>query len=334
MARTAKSSIDQSSWRHIKLAPATLLYGPNEYFVQRASHNLKELFNNLHEESEVITINAKDYRAGELTMHTSPSLFNTAKVIQATGLASMSEPFLNDVMAYLKEPQNDILLILHHHGGNRGKKLLDIFRSSRTFNYIECKELKRDNEKLEFVQWEIRERGKKIDPRAAQVLINAAGSDTAELASAAEQLVKDGPEVITVEIVDKYYGGRTEATAFKVSDAAVNGNSREALRLFRHALETGVEPIPLVGALAARMRNIARVHKTSGSASSLASNLKLAPWQVEQAQRDSRRYSEDDLASILRALAEADAQLKGEATNPGYAVEKAILAIAAPAGRR
>jgi DNA polymerase-3 subunit delta len=54
---------------------------------------------------------------------------------------------------------------------------------------------------------------------------------------------------------------------------------------------------------------------------------------VERAQEESRRFSEADLVRMLGALAEADAQVKGESRDPAYAVERAITTIAL-AGRR
>jgi DNA polymerase-3 subunit delta len=94
-----------------------------------------------------------------------------------------------------------------------------------------------------------------------------------------------------------------------------------------------VDPVPMVGALAAKLRTIAQVHGTRGSSGQLAQRIGAAPWQVERAQDESRRFSEEDLVRALRALAEADAQVKGEGRDPAYAVERAITTIAL-SGRR
>ncbi len=61
----------------------------------------------------------------------------------------------------------------------------------------------------------------------------------------------------TEEAVNRYYGGRTEVTAFRVSDAAISGNAPEVASV-PHSFATGTEPIPMLGALAVRIRNIAR----------------------------------------------------------------------------
>ena len=86
----------------------------------------------------------------------------------------------------------------------------------------------------------------------------------------------------------------------------------------------------MLGALAMRIRNIARVHHVRMSANELAREVGMAPWQVEQAQRDGRRFTSAQLAHIVQLLADADAQLKGESQDAVYAVERAVLAIALP----
>lgn len=327
MARGTKSG-NNNDWRQAKIAPIVLIYGSEEYFVAQILQSLRQQFRENFPESELQTLSAKDYSRGDLAVVASPSLFGSSKIIEISQLASMSEDFLKDILSYADAPDNENMLLLHHSGGNRGKKFLDLMRASRKYSFLEAKPLKTDQEKHNFVLHEIQGWGKTIDSAAVRLLVAVAGSDTSELASACQQLINDGPDHINEQLVETYYGGRVEATAFKVSDAAVAGDSRQALKLLRNALDTGVEPIPLVGALALKMRNIAKVHGSGGYANALASELKMAPWQVEQAQRDSRRYSSGDLSKILQVLADVDSQLKGEAVDPLYSLEKAVLTIA------
>lgn len=317
-----------TAWRTVTLAPAIMLYGPEDYFASRATTRLRKLFHETHPEVDRVHLNAATYTAGELTLQTSPSLFGSAKIIEVENVATMSEDFLIDALAYLKAPEPDIMLILHHTGGNRGKKLIDLVRSS--FTLVNCKALKTDREKSEFLAGEFATARRPIAP-GALALLTATASDTAELAAACQQLLADIPGDITEEAVNRYYVGRTEVTAFRVSDAAISGNTPEALRLLRHALATGTEPIPMLGALAMRIRNIARVYRVRMSANELAREVGMAPWQVEQAQRDGRRFTQAQLAHIVQLLADADAQLKGESQDAVYAVERAVLAIAQPA---
>ena len=124
---------------------------------------------------------------------------------------------------------------------------------------VECQPLKKDADKADFVGAEFRQAGRRIDPQAVRALVAAVGANLSELAAACSQLISDTPAegsgTITPELVDKYYGGRVEATAFRVADAALAGNGPVALSSLRHALATGVDPVPLVAALAMKIRD-------------------------------------------------------------------------------
>ena len=74
-------------------------------------------------------------------------------------------------------------------------------------------------------------------------------------------------------------------TGFKVADAAVEGRYEEALRLLRHALATGADPVPVNAAFAVGLRTLAKVGGASRSArpDDVARDLGLAPFQVRKA---------------------------------------------------
>lgn len=266
-------------------------------------------------------------------MATSPSLFDEQKLIEIGNLASMSDAFLDDMLGYLPAPESDCFVVLHHGGGTRGKKLLDAIKA-RGLPVVECQPIKKDAEKAEFVSAEFRAAGKRIENEAVRSLVSAVGSQLSELAAACSQLIADVEGPVNADHVDKYYGGRVEATAFKVADAAVAGNGAVALSSLRHALATGVDPVPLVAALAMKVRAVAKVYGARGSSAGLAKELGMAPWQVDQARREAERWSGEGLAEAVKALALADAQVKGAGRDPVYAVERAVTIIATAARGR
>lgn len=329
----SKPSAHTVSWRNAEPAPVVLLSGPEEYLASRARDRIRELLREQQPDIELVRFDAAGYASGELTLQSSPSLFGETKLIEATNLASMNDDFLTDTLAYLADPAPDVFLVLHHSGGNRGKKLLDALKGAGT-PVVECLPFKKDTEKLEFVTTEFKSARRRIDPMAARALVNAVGSKLSDLAAACQQLISDASGDVTEEMVERYYGGRVEATAFKVADAALAGRGGQALSMLRHALSTGVDPVPLVAALAMKVRAVARVANLRGSSATLAKELGMAPWQVDQARRDAQRWSSESLIEAVQALAEADAQVKGAGRDPVYAVERAVTVIAlAAAGR-
>lgn len=174
---------------------------------------------------------------------------------------------------------------------------------------------------------------RRIQPDAARALVAAVGSDLAELAAACTQLVQDTQGDVGKETVDSYFGGRVEATGFKVADAALTGRGAVALSTLRHALTTGTDPVPIVAALAMKLRQVAKVAGQRKSSGQLAKELGMAPWQVQQAQEQAQYWTPDELVKCLRLVAEADAQVKGASRDPEYAVERAVTGIALAARR-
>jgi DNA polymerase-3 subunit delta len=59
----------------------------------------------------------------------------------------------------------------------------------------------------------------------------------------------------------------------------------------------------------------------------LAGQLGMAPWQIDKARRQLNRWSPAQIADAVGAIALADAEVKGAASDPIYALEKAVTRI-------
>src|SRR3712207_9388364 len=101
------------------------------------------------------------------------------------------------------------------------------------------------------------------------------------------------------------------ATGFRVADAPIAGETGQAVALLRHALATGGDPVPLVAALAAKLRVLAKVAATRGRGSAATRDLGLAPWQLDRARKDLAHWTPEALAAAITAVAQADAEVKG-----------------------
>lgn len=333
-SRTSKARVQNLvSWRDVEPAAVVLIGGPEEYLGIRAMDSVRAHVRAAAPDVEITRLNAAAYEPGALGMYVSPSLFGERKLIEVEGVESMNDAFLADALAYLHHPEQDVVLVLRHAGGTRGKKLLDAVKAGG-WPVVDCQPLKKDADKAALVTLEFKAAGRRIEPDAVQALVNAVGASLSELAAACSQLIADATTAVDTAMVDKYYGGRIEATAFKVADAAMAGNGPVALSTLRHALATGADPVPLVAALAAKLRTVAKVAGAQGSSAQIARDLGLQPWLVEQAQRDVRRWTPEGLVRSIQATAEADAQVKGLAKDPVYAVEHAVRIIATSVQQR
>lgn len=331
----ARPSGNVRSWDEPTLAPVVLVRGPEELLRERAVDSLVALARQQDPETEKVVLDGPLYGPGQLQVAASPSLFGEAKIVVITAADAGTDELYADVLDHVASPDPETTVVVVHGSGQRGKKMLDAIVASGA-PILQCDEIKRDADKAEFVSRELREARRRAEPEAVRALIDALGNDLRELASAVSQLLADTSGTITVGIVDRYYGGRVEATGFKVADAAVAGDAGGAVALLRHALATGADPVPLVAALAMRLRTLAKVAALRGG-SVTARELGLQDWQVRNAQKDLQRWTPEGLAGAITAVAQADAEVKGAGRDPVYAVERAVLTIARsvrPSGRR
>lgn len=327
-----------------------LVLGPEDLLADRAVERVVAAARAASPGTQVIAVDSAGYSRGDLTAHASPTLFGEGTVIVVRGVEDAGDELVEDARRLVEQPEPEVVLVLRHRSGQRGKGLLDAARTAGAAVH-DCPKVTSDADKATFVAQEFRKAGRAITPDAVDALVQALGQDLRELASACSQLVADtvAPDQpaggqappseppLDAATVERYYGGRVEATGFKVADAAIVGQTEQALGLLRHALSCGVDPVPLVAVLAMGLRSLAKV----GAASSVrpadaARDLGMAPWQVEKARRQLRGWSQDGLATAIEAVACADLAVKGglpakgrRAGDPVYAVEKAVLAIGA-----
>jgi DNA polymerase III subunit delta len=279
---------------------------------------------------DVRDLDAADLGPGELEALTSPSLFGGACVLVIRSAPNAGKEVTAELTRYVANPARDVTLILTHAGGAKGKDLLASVRAAGA-SVIECQKVTRFSERLDFVRAEFRRAGRRADDAAARALLDAVGSDLRELAAACDQLAADTPDRIDEAVVARYYRGRAEATGFTVADRAVEGHLAQALEQLRWALAVGVSPVLTCSALAQGVRMLGRVGTAPRGLSSaaLAAEVGAPPWKIDRVRQQLRGWQPQGIACALRAVAEADAQVKGEGASAAYALERAVRRIVA-----
>jgi DNA polymerase III subunit delta len=307
--------------------PYVLISGPEGVLAERAVASVLEALRVGDPALEVIKLYAEGYQGGTLTIHASPSLFGGTTAIVVHDVDSAPDELQTDLLDYLAAPADEFTLVVTHKGGMRGRKVLDTLRKAGA-RVIDCPLIKSDGDKTAFATNEFRSQGRKATHDAVRALVQAVGKDVRELAAACAQLVADTEGLVDEAMVEKYHGGKIEATGFKVADAAIAGQAGEALRLLRHAISAGDNPVPIVAVLAMQLRQMVRVGSAGrGTSGQLAKTLGMAPWQVDQARRKLSAWDPDGVGHAIQAVAAADFDVKGGGRDPVYAVERAILTI-------
>jgi DNA polymerase III subunit delta len=267
---------------------------------------------------------------GDFLSLVSPSLFGGARAVVIRGVQDASRELATALERYAASPAPDTALVLTHAGGAKGKALLTALTSAGA-RVVRCPKISRADERIEFVRSEFRRLGRRADQASVRALIDAVGTGLGELAAACAQLASDVTGAIDQATVARYYRGRAEASGFSVADRAVEGRLGDALEQLRWALATGVAPVLVTSALAQGVRALGRVGGAPRNKSSeaLAGQLGLPPWKIDRVRRQLGGWTPEGVAAALVAVAEADAQVKGEGASAGYALERAVRRIVA-----
>lgn len=312
-------------------APVSVVVGEEEFLVDRTVRELAAAAREgIDPAPDAHDVDGGALVAGEFTALTSPSLFGGGSVVVIRAAQNAVKDVAAEIGKYAASPDPEVTLIMAHAGGAKGKALLaDVTKAGAQI--IQCPKLTRFSERAEFVRAEFRRGGRKIDEDAVRGLLDAVGSDLRELAAACGQLMNDTEGRISGSVIGRYYRGRAEATGFTVADKAVEGHLAEALEQLRWALSTGVPPVLICSALAQGVRMLGRVGAAPRGASgaSLAAQVGAPPWKIDRVRQQLRGWQPDGVGRALQAVAEADAQVKGESVSADYALERAIRRIVA-----
>ena len=288
-------------------------------------------------DAQVITLSSEEIEVGVITDNLAPSLFGDQRVVVIKEIQDLDSECSDEIATYLENQDENLTLLLWHKGGVKGKALVDKIKKAGA-EIIAAEAVKKESEKSEFVRAEFKRLNRKISTEAVQALIDSLGSDLRELSAACSQLASDVAlqKTIDEEDVIAYQQGRVESTGFDVADAAVEGNTPIAIINLRNALATGTDPVLIVSALASSFRTLAKVSGASRSVKSfeLAQSMAIPPWQIDKARRQLVGWSENAMAKAVIAIAAADADIKGAAADPIYALERAIMTVCAARGSR
>lgn len=320
-------------------APVTVVVGGEEFLLAREVERVLAAARAQDPDCQVTDVAADSFTDEHVLGLSSPDLFGVTRALVVRGVQELDDMHREALVSYAADPQPDLVLLLVHATGNKARGFPEQLQRAGA-RLVRVSAPSRPADRLEFLKAEIRAAGGQCTEGAARALAEAVGSDLRELAAAGRQLVADTGGRVDEEAVARFHLGRAEFTGFVVADAALGGQPAEALALLRGALDSGLAPVLISSALATGLRELVRVREESGRKEAVAAALGMPLWKVDKALRLARGWSEEGLVEAVAAAAVADAGVKGAATDSGYALTRAILALHAarqrggPAARR
>ncbi|WEV63316.1 DNA polymerase III subunit delta [Bifidobacterium sp. ESL0732] len=308
-----------------------LVIGGDEFLNEQQVRDCRDEAARNDPEAEIIELDAGEVSQYDFDEAVSPSLLSTSSIVIIRHIQNAEDALVDTMVSYCasttKDPTAETgTVIAQHDGGQKGKKVIDRLAKAGA-EKKSIPDLKRADAKLNFVIQCFERRKRRVDPAAVQQLVAVLGDKTGELAAMCEQLCFDfDDDPIGLDLVNQYLTGNAEVTGFAVADAALACNDAKAIIDMRAAVAQGTDPIALVGALAMKLRTLAKASAVRSGSISQA-EAKTNPWVLRNATRQLSGWTSDGLSRCIQTLACADEQNKTNGGDPMYALERSIELI-------
>ncbi|KFI97510.1 DNA polymerase III subunit delta [Bifidobacterium stellenboschense] len=310
-------------------APVIVVYGGDLYLNGETVREQCEAALKRRPDAELVELDAATADRYAFDEAVSPSLLADVAVVRVDDLQSADEKLGDSIVDYCTQaaadPNNASIVICRHEGGNKGKRLLDRLIQAGA-RKVEVPDLKKPEAKLNYVMQCFEKQGRRVEPIAAQQLVDVLGGSIGELTAMCGQLCFDfDDDPIGLDRVNQYLTANAQVTGFNVADAAMAGHTADAIVKMRSAVEQGVEPVALIGALASKLRAVAKVSAFNAGRIS-AAELGMNPWARKYVKLGG--WTSAGMATCIRTLAWADEECKTNGGDPMYALERSIETIA------
>ncbi|MFB3737658.1 MAG: DNA polymerase III subunit delta [Candidatus Velamenicoccus archaeovorus] len=293
-------------------APVHLLWGEDAFLLRDAALAL------IGPEISAREVDASEWQGGETADLATPSLFGDRRGLVVTDARRLPDEALRELERYLAAPAPDAPLVLCAPVLPRGKAPAALAKLVRGVG--EVREVKLARKDL--VGWlgaRAKGKGLQLAPDGALAVVEALGEDPSALDQALEQLAAAfGTARITREVVAEQFRGLGEQHVWDLCDKAFGRDLPGAVRSVRTMLEAREDPLPILGGIASRLRDLLRVkalpERMPPAELARAAGLRFE-WQARRYREQARRFTIEELSDLHAHVVEADRALKSGATD-------------------
>lgn len=305
--------------------PIRLLVGPEELLLRRAADVVLDELRGSGS-LDVTDLRAADLKDGELPDLRTGSLFGEPRAVMIRDAQDLPATASAALLAELDGPPPDTTVILLASGTGRIQKLAAKVKAlgGRT-DVGPPKEWDAKAWSLLVVD-EFRRHRRTAEQAAVGAILAHAGLDIAGIVEKAGQVAAAAPPgVITADHVESLVVGHGSRGSFAVADAMCDRNPTQALELLSGVLESGDDPVMVLGALAYRLRSLVAV---AGQLEPKSVGLNISPGQARRLQAVRRNFGPGELTSAYAELARADREIKSGELPARFILERAVVSVA------
>ena len=302
-----------------------LLYGSKSFNIKKEIEKIKKEFNPINISKYDLTTNTlKEAIEDANTI----SLFEEKKLIICENALIFTRGYNTEseiLEEYLKNPNpNTTIIFINNHESIDGVKKI-------------TKEIKKVGTVLEFnnnynphdlIKKELK--NYKISQANINMIIDRVGNNPLIIENEINKikLYKNDDLTITDQDIINITTKTVDVDIFKLIDYIITNNKDKALELYHEMLKINEEPIKIIILLASQFRIMYQAKellKQGMMKKDIASTLKIHPYRIELAIKNSQNYESKTLLKYLNYLADLDINIKTGKVNKDLALELFIL---------
>lgn len=331
-------------WKRIKqrdIAPIYLLYGTEGFLINETK---QLLLNHILDEEEMdFNFSAYDLEETPIELaledaETYPFLgerkvifLHNPSFLTAEKSKEKVEHNLSRLESYLKEPAPYTVMVISapYEKLDERKKITKELKRNTVI--VEAKKLN-EHELKNWIKERAKANGIEFESNALDLLLALVGTNMFMISSEVNKLAlyASGEKKIDAELVEKLVARSLEQNIFTLIEKVVQRKLDEALRIYFDLLKQNEEPIKILALLAGQFRLIYQVKELSRRGygqQQMATYLKIHPFRVKLAAGQASKFTDEELASLMKLMAEADYQMKTGGMNKSLLIEMLLFRL-------
>jgi len=318
------------------LRPVYLFQGPERFLIEEALEHVKNAL--IQADAADFNFNkfsAKDVEIGTVLdqAQTMPFL-SKHRLIVLTNVHELAAATQKALIPYLDDPNiTTCLILIAEKLDSRTKFAQTLKKKAEIVQFWKLFE----NEVPRWITTSAKQYGYSMSTPTAKELMEFVGNDLRQLDNELQKIIAytSTPE-ITSQIVHQVVGDIRERDVFELVDAVGRGNTIAALKILNQLLIEGEQPLKILAMVIRQFRLLWKLKATlveqkGVSARQLAGQIGVSPRNVEQLQKQIRRFSQVQLKNGMKRLYDVDRGLKSSGGSPKILLEDLIIDLCVPA---
>lgn len=323
--------------------PLYLLYGEEDYFINETIHTMKESM--LHPDWKEFNVSTIDLLKSpiEVAIEEAESfpfgdgrrliIAKNALFLTGSSTKSSVEHSIDALISYMERPTDfsSLVLVVHQNKLDERKKIVkELLKRSRV---LHATPLTHDNWE-KWIEKKIIEKHISLNQDNMEILFRYLPNNLQMVEHELEKISlyansNEQNKIGSKELL-KIISRTIEGDVFDLVEQIVNRNFQAAYEIYGELIKQNEEPIKILSLLARQFRMIlqSKVMSHQGySQKQIATQLKVHPYAIKIAVEQGKRFSNEELYTIINLLADLDYNIKTGRQDRFFGLEMLLLQI-------